>query len=65
MAAFGSCTMIKWAICGNDEADEEEVNDVEDADTPNDLSTRFGYLPPRVCCFGGSKSCHLGSKKGK
>jgi len=65
MTRFGPATAVKCTVLGYDEADEEEVDDVEDANTPDDLPRGFGDFFPRVFGFGSSQSSQFGSAEGK
>jgi hypothetical protein len=55
----------EWGVGGHNEPDEEEVDDVEDANTPNDLLGSFRNFLSWVLGFGGSKSGEFGSTKSK
>jgi hypothetical protein len=65
MTTFGSRATVKRTVFGYNEADEEEVDDVEDANAPDDLPRGFGDFFPRVFGLGRSQSSKFGSAKGK
>ena len=65
MTTCSSRAVVKWTVCGHNEADKEEVDDVEDADTPDDLPRCFGNFLPRILRLGGSQSRKFGSTKGE
>lgn len=52
-------------VGGHNKTDEEEIDDVEDADTPDYLTSRFGNRPLGVLGFRSSQSSEFGSTKGK
>jgi hypothetical protein len=65
MTTFASSATVKRAVCGHNEADEEEIDDVEDADTPDDLPRGFGDFSLGVFRLGSSQACEFGSAKSK
>lgn len=65
MATFASRAIVKRTVFGYNETDQEEVDDIEDANPPDDLPRGFGDFSLRVLSFGGSQSSKFGSTKGK
>ena len=65
MTTFGSPTTVKRTVFGYNEADEEEIDDIEDANAPDDLPRGSGDFFPRVFGLGSSQSSKFGSAKGK
>lgn len=65
MTTFASSAAVKHAVFGHNEADEEEIDDVEDANTPDNLPRGFGNFFPRVFGLGSSQASKLGSAEGK
>ena len=65
MPTFASPTTIKGTVFGNNETHKEEIDDVEDANTPDNLPRGFGNFFPGVFGFGSSQSSKFGSAKGK
>ena len=50
---FRAGAAVQWAVGRHNQADEEEVDDVEDADTPDDLFGGFGDLLLGICGLCG------------
>ena len=65
MTTFSPLAAVKRTVCGYNEADKEEVDDVEDADTPDNLSCCFGDLFSWVFCLSGCQASKFGSAKGE
>ena len=65
MTTLPTCAVVKNAVFGYNEADEEEIDDVKDADTPNDLPAGFGDFSPRVHGLGSGQSSEFGSLEGE
>jgi hypothetical protein len=65
MTTFASRASVKHTVCGYNEADEEEIDDVEDANPPDDLPCGFGDFFPRVFGLCSSQSSKFGSTIGK
>ena len=65
MSTFGSRAIVKVTVFGDNEADEEEIDDVENANTPDDLPGSFGDFFPRVFGLSSSQTRKFGSAKGK
>lgn len=65
MPTFGSRATVERAVLGHNETDEEEVNDVENANTPNDLFCGSGDFFPWVSGFSGSEARKFGSTEGE
>ena len=65
MPTFSSRATVKWTVFGYNETDEEEIDDIEDANAPDDLLRGFGYFFLRILGFGSSQSSKFGSAKGK
>ena len=56
---------VQWTVCRHNEADEEEIDKVEDANPPDDLPRCSGDFFPRVFGLGSRQSCEFGSAKGE
>lgn len=54
-------TMVQRAVSGDNEADEEQVHNVEDADTPDDLLGGLGDFLLWVFSLGSSESSKFSS----
>ena len=54
MATLGPFATVEHTIFRYYKADEEEIDDVEDANTPDDLPRSFGNLSPRIVGLGSS-----------
>ena len=54
MSTFGSPATVKRAVFRYNETDEKEIDDIENANAPDDLPCGFGDFFPRV--FGLSSS---------
>ncbi len=65
MPTFASPTTVEWTVFGYNETDEEEIDEVEDANTPTDLPCGFGNFFPRVFGISGSQPCKFGSAIGE
>jgi len=65
MPTFGSRVIVKRSVFGYNETDEEEINNVENANAPDDLPRGFGDFFPRVFGLGSSQPRKFGSAKGK
>lgn len=65
MTTLCSCTVVKHTIFRHNKTDEKEIDDVEEADTPNNLPGRFRDFFLGVFGLGGSQSSKFGSPKGK
>ena len=65
MATFASRTCVKHTVGGNNEADEEEIDDVKDANTPDDLPRGFRDFFPGIFGLRSSESSEFGSAKGE
>ena len=65
MTTFGSRAIVKRAVFGYNEADEEEIDEVEDANAPDDLPRGFRDFFPRVFGLGSSQSSKFGSAIGE
>lgn len=65
MPTCASLAGVERAIGWHDQSNEEEVDQVEDTDSPHDLSCGSGDLFARVVCFGGSKAGKLSSTVSK
>ena len=48
MTAFASRAIVKRTVFGDDEANEEEIDDVEDANAPYDLPRGFRDFFSRI-----------------
>ena len=57
--------LVSWSIGGDDETDEEEVQEVEDGNTPYDLLGSTRDLLLRVLGLGGSQPSKLGASVGE
>ncbi len=57
--------VVQRAVGWNDEADEEEVDNVEDADTPDDLFGGLWDFLLGVCGLGSCQASKFGSAEGK
>jgi hypothetical protein len=65
MTAFASSGAVERAVCGYNKADEEEIDNVEDANTPDDLPGGFGNFSLWVLGLGSSESSKFGSAEGE
>jgi hypothetical protein len=65
MPTFGSRVIVKRTVFGYNETDEEEIDDVENANAPDDLPRGFGDFFPRVLGLSSSQPRKLGSAEGK
>ena len=65
MPTFASRATVERTVFGYNEANKEEIDDVENANAPNDLPRGFGDFFPRVFGLGSSQSSKFGSAKGK
>jgi hypothetical protein len=65
MTTFTSPSGVKRTVFGYNETDDEEIDDVEDANTPDNLPRGFGDFSLRVFGFGSSQSRKFGSAEGK
>jgi hypothetical protein len=54
MTTGASLAVVERAVCGNNEAHEEEVDDVEDANSPDDLSAGLWDFLSRVIGLSSS-----------
>jgi hypothetical protein len=54
MPTFGSVVKVKLTVFRYNETDEEEINDVENANAPDDLPCGFGDFFPRVSGLSSS-----------
>lgn len=57
--------LVSWSIGGDDETDEEEVQEVEDGNTPYNLLGGTWDLLLRVLRLGGSQPSKLGTSVGE
>lgn len=58
---FRAFAVVRITVVWYDQSDEEEVDDVEDSNTPDDLSGSPWDLLLRISSFGSSKSSELSS----
>ena len=65
MPTFGSPATVKRTVFGYNETDEEEIDNVENANAPDDLPRGFGDFFPRVLGLSSSQPRKLGSAIGK
>ena len=65
VTTFTTTSGVQNAVLRDDEADEEEIDDVEDTDTPDDLLRSFGDFFPGIFGLGSRKTGEFGSTKGK
>ena len=65
MARLGTLARVQRAVRGDDQADKEQVDNVEDEDTPDDLLGGPGDLLGGVLGLSGSKTDELGTGVGK
>jgi hypothetical protein len=65
MTTRASLATVKGAVFRYNEADQEEVDDVEDTDTPNDLSRGSGDFSLRVCGLGSGQTSKFSSSEGE
>jgi hypothetical protein len=56
---------VKWAVGWDNETNEEEIDNVEDADTPDDLVGGLGDFLAWVTGLGSSETSEFGSGEGK
>jgi hypothetical protein len=57
--------LVQWAVGRYNEADEEEIDNVEDADTPDDLLGGLWDFLLGVCGLGSCQSSKFSSAEGK
>jgi hypothetical protein len=65
MPTFASRATVKRTVFGYNEANKEEIDDVENANAPNDLPRGFGDFFPRVFSLSSSQPRKFGSAEGK
>lgn len=65
MTTFTSAGLIKRGVLWYDKAHQEKVDDVEDADAPDDLLGGLGNLFSWVYGLSSSQSGEFGATKGK
>lgn len=65
VATGGSLTLVQRAVGWDNKADEEQVDDVEDADTPNHLLGSFGYLLARIFSLGSGETSQFSATEGE
>jgi hypothetical protein len=65
MTTFGSPTTVKRTVFGYNETDEEEIDNVENANTPDDLPRSSGNFFPRILGLSSGQPRKLGSAEGK
>ena len=65
MSALCARALVQRTVGWDDEADNEEIDNVEDANPPDDLPRGSGDFFPGVFGLGCSQSSKLGSAKGE
>ena len=65
MTAGSSLASIEWAVCWYDETNEEQIDEVKDGDSPDNLSSSFGDLFSGILSFSGCQSGKFGTAVGK
>lgn len=65
MARLGTLARVQRAVRRDDQADKEQVDNVEDEDTPDDLLGSPGDLLGGVLGFSSSKTDELGTGVGE
>jgi hypothetical protein len=56
MSTRWSISLVQRTIGGHDQPNQEQVDDVEDTNTPDNLSRRSGDLFARIVGLGGGKA---------
>ena len=65
MTRFGTFAAVQVTVGWYDQTDEEQVDNVEDGDTPDDLLRGPRNLLSWVGCFRGRQSGQLGASVGE
>jgi hypothetical protein len=65
MPRLASSTGVEWAVLGHDKTNEEEIDDVEDANTPDNLPGGFGDFSLWVLGLSSSQTSKFGSAEGE
>lgn len=65
MTGLGTFTTIQWAVGWDNQPNKEEVDDVEDPETPNDLLRSSGNFLLRVGSLGSSQASELSASVGE